>query len=69
MLGAAQRASAFDANRRRPGARDPDAELRENAHSSTTCGSQAAWRISLTPFAAAAASSRRLVPVTDASYR
>ncbi len=31
-----------------------------NSHSSTTCGSVAAWRISVTPSAAAAASTRRL---------
>ena len=39
------------------------------AHSSTTCGSQAAWRISLPPGAAAAARMAVSVPVTDASSR
>ncbi len=38
-------------------------------HSSATCGSQAACRISLTPGAAAAASRAVSVPVTDASTR
>ena len=42
---------------------------RRNSHSSTTCGSQAACRISDTPGAAAAASSAVSVPVTDASSR
>ena len=40
-----------------------------NSHSSATCGSQAAWRISVMPFACAAASSAVSVPVTDASSR
>ncbi len=43
--------------------------FRRNWHSSTTCGSQAACRISVTPRAAAAASSAVSVPVTDASSR
>ena len=38
-----------------------------NSHSSTTWGSVAAWRISVTPSAPAAASSAVSVPVTDAS--
>ena len=41
--------------------------LARNWHSSTTCGSVAAWRISVTPSARAAASSAVSVPVTDAS--
>ena len=40
-----------------------------NWHSSTTCGSQAAFRISVGPVAWAAASSAVSVPVTDASSR
>src|SRR5689334_24477930 len=40
-----------------------------NSHSSTTWGSQAAWRISVTPDAPAAPSSAVSVPVTDASRR
>ena len=69
VLGAAQRRAALDADRRRADAGDADAHLRRNSHSSTTCGSHAAWRISETPGAAAAASSAVSVPVTDASYR
>ncbi len=38
-----------------------------NSQSSTTCGSVAACRISVTPGAVAAASSAVSVPVTDAS--
>ena len=42
---------------------------RRNRHSSTTCGSMAAWRISVRPRARAAASSAVSVPVTEASSR
>ena len=45
----------------------PTPSLLRNSQSSTTCGSQAAWRISEMPGAAAAASSAVSVPVTDAS--
>ena len=45
----------------------PTPSFSRNSHSSTTCGSHAAWRISVTPGAAAAASSAVSVPVTDAS--
>jgi len=69
MLGAAQRASAFDANRRRPGARDPDAELREKRAQLDDVRLAGGVANLADAFAAAAASSAVSVPVTDASYR
>ena len=72
---APSRCSAAAAAGRRPSIRSvvlpmpliPTPSFRRKSHSSTTCGSHAAWRISLRPGAAAAASSAVSVPVTDAS--